>query len=174
MNEKGTPAKQVRMGVPSTFRGFTAAAMLTSFAVQVLPPRCFAMVGSTSARQVPAAYAGVGRKAATAITSSAKINENFLQQFVRQFIFPPQKLVSARFEVRVISRLLGAAWARALRSVESSRYSRREGWDIANVLLGTAPSPAEGDEEVRTGKSSDAKWHSSVRVASDRNLQISS
>jgi hypothetical protein len=86
MNEKVVPAKQVGIAVPSGARGFTASATLTSCAVQVLPFRCFAMVASTSAKQVPAANAGEGRKTTTASASSAKTNESFLQQHVIELI----------------------------------------------------------------------------------------
>src|SRR5579864_1292394 len=86
MNEKGRPAKQVLIGVPSAFRGFTASATLTSWAVQVEPPRCFAIVASTSDKQL-CANAGTARMASASSTKT-----NVLQQFVRQLIFPPQKI----------------------------------------------------------------------------------
>src|SRR5579863_8455343 len=54
--------------------------------------------------------------------------------------------------------------------VENYSYWLGKRRDIANVLVGTASNPAEVDEVTRTGKNSDAKWRSLVRVASDQRL----
>src|SRR6266700_2778271 len=58
-------------------------------------------------------------------------------------------LVSGR-----LGSVSGVAWCQKF----PIRFGER--WNIVNVLFGTTPSPAEADEVARTGKSSDAKWHS--------------
>src|SRR6266403_1783638 len=75
------PWMHVVSGLPLRSLMLTASATLTSFAVQF--NFCLATLLYSSCKQVLPANAGAARMT---IASSAKINENVLQQFVRQFI----------------------------------------------------------------------------------------
>src|SRR6266536_1827825 len=82
------PARHLLPTPPITWT-FLTAASCTSFAVHCSLPPPPAVY--SSCKQLPWAKAACG--ASTAVASSAKISENFLQQPVRILIFfPPQKL----------------------------------------------------------------------------------
>src|SRR5260370_18368681 len=74
------PARHLFPTPPTTFT-FLTAAMLTSFAVHTALPPPPAV--NSSCKQLPWRNASAARMA---IASSAKINEDFLQQLVRQLI----------------------------------------------------------------------------------------
>src|SRR5882724_3137707 len=84
------PSKHVVSAEPSRALVLTASATRTSLAVQF--NFCLDTLLYSSCKQVLPANAGV---AITAIASSAKINETFLQQFVRQLILSSWEIRSS-------------------------------------------------------------------------------
>src|SRR5579864_1504300 len=144
------PATQELIGVPSGFLVLITFATLTSLAVQfsfwVTPAwqdSFCKQLPLVSVLHIPPANAGIAVNANMAIASST--NTNVLQQFVRQLIFPPQKIgVAGRRWVR-LSRPRDAGILGAL------HFGRRLNPRSSRDWIGKPRAPDYGAEERPTG-----------------------